>query len=373
MGSACSKDTNSEPLFEQPDPLDFIVLNIEKDFPLKYFGVCTVFENKYNLLSEIQLLDFVNILNNLMNNNILRENYYSQRSNANIAQNYNSPNTNGVLLNKIKFTAMENILTSEDFTIELLQRKIITSPVYRSITDNDSSDKNDTFTAFMSKSYDYIHSLIKKTQKKCELGLPKYAISVFGLHYCQSKISQKINIILNIISGPDGKITIENPAKDNNMKEGLNKVKIPNSAKVAKNFLFMYVVSAILPTLYYLMEKLAKFSVEKMEKLVGEKGNDILKKRFTDNRLADNEFNPLISIDFGTDSKNLIVIRSELNNFVTTSVFNTIFGGVNNKKSLTKKEFKDILLDKQEGGGFWLLSKEGIRNKFEYYLEHQNK
>jgi len=144
--------------------------------------------------------------------------------------------------------------------------------------------------------------------------------------------------------------------------------------RLTMNFLFQYIVAAILPTLNLLVDKANKNTDDEMTELLSEQDFKRLKRDFYDDRKPpENEFNPVILIELGSVKPKDVHLRSELNSFVKTYVYNNIFGNETTKKTLSKNDFRNFLLDNKEGGGFWMLFKEGIRSKFEFFLEHQSK
>ena len=329
---------------EQQDPQDLVIIQPENDFPHRYFRFITKFEEKHNILSSFQLMDFMSILNNL---------YYNS--------NYTSLVSESGKFEK-SFVYHNNILTRDIFLQDFVKNKILRSPLLFT-ADRDAALIKDTFISLITRSFDYMHNLSKKNNPNFELGLPKYSISIFGLHYCEWKITQKINVILNIISGADGNITINKPNPGEH-----------NSSRVTKNFLFQYIVAAILPTLNLLIDKANKNTDQEMIEFLGDEEFARLKADFYDDRHPpENDFNPVILIDLGANKPKDVHLRTELNSFVNAYVFNTVFGNETNKKTLSRDAFRNFLLDSKEGGGFWMLYKEGIRSKFEFFLEHQNK
>jgi len=359
MGSTCSKYSQDEMIPEREDLVDLIAFHPEIEFPLKYFSVCNNFEEKVNLLKVFPLLDFMVILNNL-NYGVVNEILHPKLND--LTEEEREEEINMIVIKMKNFVYHKNIVTRENFIEDMIMNKIINSYVYSDLRDN---YKKDELKVFMVKLFDFMHRFCKKRNPEYDLGLTKYTASIFGLHFCESRISQKINVILNIICGPDGKITIQKP------EEGEY-----NSFKITRNFILQYILFAILPTLNILMEKQAKTNDEKkMEELVGKKEFVILKEKFSDFRKEpDYEFEPHVKVVFGTNEGKDFNIRQELTNFINVYVFNLIFGKENIKKALSREQFRNFLLDRTDQGGFWLLFKQGIRNKFEMFLrEHQNK
>lgn len=309
MGSVCVKHDDFIDDPSKVDLIDLIHIN-EKDYENTIFGFCREYELKTNILKNIQMVDFINMLNNFE-----FKTQYKKIS---------------------KFT-YDNEFEDNDYTI-FVQNKILENPLMPKIDDY-SKNNFKKFLNFIYENIKEFHGVYEKYDLY-GLSVPKYLISTIGFNFCNYRLSQKVNVLINILCNEKGFISKSNH-------------------KVIK-FLACYIRNAIILPMKFLL-----FEIEYL--------NDEVNTWVT----RDNYIH--LTENFEKTDDALLYKRSKdavpLNITESAQVFFSevlvgIFSG--NKKELTKDEFKSFLLDQGETGGFWLLFNEGIRKKFEVYIKKGN-
>jgi len=380
MGSGCSK--NEDEYFEetiQEEKIDLIKIK-EEDFKNKILSFTKSFENILQPLSNMQLENFLILVNNykrkkneliksesINNNDVsekenLEKNVYRKTHNpqiSNITKSFknmliqaNDPNNKK---NEINSNFYKNVIDEGDFST-FIKSKIITNP----LSEKDISDKNTNdnylFEKYLKECFYSFQQYLFKNKDKITLTndfseVPIFLISSLGFNYCKSQRSKKILLLFNMLSNGEGVITQANPN--------------------VEAFLYCYLRNCVFSPMFFLLMELEKnrnsFKKEILQ-FIDEDDFGILERNFYIKNFK-SEKPSLIFKDIKNE-KEEIDIRVIFDAYCK-DVLKLIFGSAG-KKELRKQQFIKFLSDEEEGGGLWLLFNEGIRKRFEKFLENQS-
>lgn len=244
-------------------------------------------DEKFNALKFICLPDFMSILNNIQ---------------------INEPLNKGI--NRVlKFS---NYLISKDIWIQLMKSKVLSLPSIPRIEESLSN-------VLLQYYDDVFDSLLRYYNFFFEVQLlvvPKVMITSFAFNYCNGKISQKVEIFLNLFMTQDNNIELT-------------------------SYLYAF--------LYCIMHFAFDFPLKFIN-------------LYSDPKHVKEYFNIASTKDF-----EYLFDEDRRENFIREFFLREskkIFGQ-NNDKKFTKDEFKNFLLDTSEKGGFWLLDNNLIRSRIE--------
>ena len=292
MGNLCSKSdhefTGPEGQTREEELLDTIILPRPALTKLNFLHK---FEQKFNILQHIQLTDFMNALNNLK---------FEDNANSRI---------NRIL----KF---QNFMLCKDEWMKFAEYKILNFPTMPSLPGNTRS----LLLGYFDDLFDHLLKNYNYFNEASDLVVPKAIFVAYGFNHCTLKISQKINIFINMF------VNFENEIEFNN-----------------NIYVFLYCVILLafdIPIIY------------------------LLKYAMPEN----------IHEDYGVNSTNDYMFLQDVDlrekyfreYFVSEIKF--IFGEGETKK-YKKEEFKAFLTDVSDKGGYWLLDNNLIRSRIEKYLK----
>lgn len=348
MGSDCSKYENYiEDTSNIVDPIDTLEVNMDK-YENLVLSFCKEFEKNINLLSTMTLQNFLILLNNF---NCKNDQTELVMQNFSIKKN----KSKGVDINfKEKMATLEKVLDESDFKT-FMNKKIINNPLLNS--ENEIEEKHSfIFQKFLSTIFWNFQQYLFKFKRNDDfnyLQVPKYMVATIGFNFCKVQRSQKVLALFNIMA---------------------NEEKIVKSNYRNNAFLASYLKNAAISGVNFLLEETEIHKEAKNEdinKLLGGSANH---KKLTDNFAIKNAKEENLSIIYKfTNKKNNKPSEIEIGqifDFFVLDSLKLIFGSAC-KRELTKEKFEAFFRHEGEGGGFWMLFNEGIRKRFELFIEHQ--
>ena len=291
MGSFCTKfEDNGECLdlvSRRNKTIDEMVIPEPECIRLQYLND---FQDKFNILKYIQLVDFINLLNTFR---------------------FDEPEETSS--HSVKFT---DSLLNKDGWIKFINYRILESPIIPNI---DSVGMN-LQKQFFDDVFDRLLMSYRFFFQTENYYIPKIMVISFAFNYCGRKISQNVDIFLNLFCNPEGKIEFTND---------------------------------VYAFLYCLITFAFDFPTEFLTK-------------FTSPEYNKNYFNVKSSSEWELFSKvdERDSICKQFFQLETRKIF-----GEDEKKSYTRDEFKLLLLDTSENGGTWIIDNGLLRTRMEAGLQ----
>ncbi len=402
MGTRSSKQNDS------PDEEENQLKYDEEEIKGKYENIllkfCNIFEENINILSDIQLEYFLNLLNNYKvkkkesieapetkefnllsksksndseKNFKLRHTVKSTKTNFSIKDYLTSSKS---IINK-KHTFIRNsedsisanntiftkFLVEEDFKI-FFKNKVFKNPLFENNNhiikiSNGSEIKYEyrlnIFDSFLKECFwSYQKFLFTNRDKYISnnfLEVPIYIIFSLAFNLCNNDINKKIILLTNILSNNNGFI---------------------NNNPHTEGFIYCYFKNCIYSPINFVLLEIEKNDLINKQDLVEmffeeDKVFKCFEKSFYFKN-SKSIYRSLIYVKEFKDNRKEKIEIDFLNVFdlFVKDVLKLIFGSAG-KKELLKEEFINFLNLKEEGGGYWFLFNAGIRNKFESFLENQ--
>lgn len=350
MGCQCNKyDNILENVENNKDPIDSMEVNLNK-FQNKISTFYKVFEDHINLLSSMTLQNFLILLNNFQ----IKLSRETQEIDEPHEAFKNNKSKGDYLNSKEKMINLEEEMNESNFKI-FVNKKIVNNPLLKS--QNFADEKIlFVFQKYLSIIFADFQQFLYKNKRIENLNnieVPKYLIATIGFNLCKVQRGQKINILFNILA---------------------NEEQIVKSNFRNNSFIASYLKNAAYLGINYLLDEIDKNKFVKNEDLSTLLGGSSQYKKLTETFAFKNPKEDDFSIIYKFKNKNLNKIQEveigQIFEFFVSDVLKMIFGS-NRKRELTKDQFKAFLCNEGEGGGFWLLFNEGVRKRFEIFLEHQ--
>ena len=288
----CSKGQQPETVYDLTTRenllIDSLVIPNSNCKKLKYLND---FQNKFNILRHFQLVDFINLLN------------------------YFRPDSEGQ--NSAYTMKFKDAMINKDDWMRFIDTKIVKSPLIPEI--------DSVAQGLQSQFYDDVFDCLLRIYKTLfgteHNFIPKLIIISFVFNYCGMKVSQKIDIFLNLFCDSEGNITISN------------------------SDIYTFLFSLITFAFAFPTEYLTKF-------------NDVdnNKKYYGLNSVAD--LTPFKERE----------IREEITLKFLGREIKKMFGE-DESKSYDRQDFKKFVMDTTSTGGIWIIDNAILRQRIEEGLE----